>query len=113
MNKPEHISEELLKQASKLFKKKKPLQKIEQELSEMGYDDESVRYALFFLKKEKQRTELKKGFALILTAAAILLGSFIITVILFHNNKSLEVFMYASTCIGIIIGFMGFRRIFG
>jgi hypothetical protein len=112
MSPTNHLSKDLLQQAESLLNQKKEIRKIEFILDEAGYDAESIRLALSSIKKQKHAREFKSGITLLITGALILLVSCIVTVWLFHNNISLSFFMYLTSGLGIIVCFLGFKKIF-
>jgi hypothetical protein len=112
MNRPEHISEDLLEQARILMNEKAQIEKIKTVLNEAGHNEASIKSALDLLKKEKHNRDLNNGLRLLTTGGLILIISFAITVYFFHTNVPLDYFMYISSIIGISLCFLGFKKIF-
>jgi chromosome condensin MukBEF MukE localization factor len=57
---------------------------------------------------ERQR---KEGFKLIGIGTAVLIISFLFTVVLFHNNYNIELLMYISSILGLSIAFWGCTKV--
>ena len=55
--------------------------------------------------------ERKNGFWLVGIGTGILVISFLLTILLFHHNLSVDIFMYCSSIIGLGIAFWGCTKI--
>src|SRR4051812_31707707 len=105
MDQPVQFPKDLLNDAELLFNQKVEIIKIEKSLDEAGYDAESIRLVLSFLKKQKHKREMNHGITLMIIGALILFGSCIVNVYLFHANITFHYFMYGSSAIGITVCF--------
>jgi hypothetical protein len=113
MNKSEQFPKNLMEQACLLMNKNSDNEYLETKLLNAGYDIDLVKSAIKALKKEKHDKDLHKGLVLIGSGVLVMVLSFFITLYFFHTNVPLDIFMYTSTCLGIIICLLGFKKLVG
>lgn len=106
------LKEEIFKELKTLVDSGTLLVKVKEKVANYSSiddnDKQDILQSITSYFHEKQR---KEGFKLIGVGTAILIVSFLFTVVLFHNNYNIELLMYISSLIGLSISFWGCTKV--
>lgn len=86
---------------------------IEQKLAEKLTDNAMVAEIIKNLKEEYYRKKHNRGRIVMLIGLVILLISFVLTCVNFHNNQSITYVMFGISSVGLIVIFFGLYDLFG
>jgi hypothetical protein len=108
-----HSEDPFWQEAYRMLKHGQDNSTITAHLLKKGADNETIAAIVDQLKPLRYAIRRGRGIKLILAGAGLLLLGFILTVVFFHNNQSIDYVMYGLTTIGIVILFWGVVEVLG
>ncbi len=101
------IPEHLVSEARKMVTAGADTTEISNRLAEMGADNETLGNLMEQVRKFRYIKKSRRGFALIIIGALILVAGFILTVMMYNQDKPINFVMYVPTLTGATIAFFG------